>query len=51
VRDATDTVADFVAFGDFRSEGDDSTGHVASHRHSWGGKDGDFDVLPAIFVN
>jgi hypothetical protein len=51
VRDATDTVADFVVFGDFRSEGDDCADYVASHRHSRGSEDGDFDVLPAIVVN
>lgn len=51
VTHARDPIADFVVFGDFRSEGDDSAGEVASYRDSGCGESGDVNVLPVIVVN
>jgi hypothetical protein len=46
--DSGDTIADFVVFGDFRSEGNDGPGEIASYRDSGCGESGDVNVLPVI---
>jgi hypothetical protein len=49
--DSGDTIADFVVFGDFRSEGNDGPGEIASYRDSGCGESGDVNVLPVIVVS
>jgi hypothetical protein len=48
---SSDPIADFVVFGDFRSESDDRADKVTSYCHSWRGEDGDVDVLPVVLVS